>query len=284
MKNLERIMHVALHPAVYLALAAAHRPPRKLMLLLFAVGVHAQARAADPVARPSSNTLPSPPDPAPHPAHTQDMCTVGNGCSQCVEGSACAASGPHSFAAGRNASASGNASVALGNNTVAGPGRTSTALGYSTTASGTGSTAMGGTTTASGYGSTAMGVATTASGEYSTAMGGDTTASGYGSTAMGASTTASGEYPYGGYSTAVGEATHASGLGATAMGVLTVASGAFETVVGVCNEKPATNDVNETLFRVGNGPSPNQFTSWEDFGCHEGRSDALRVERDGRCV
>ena len=57
------MLHVALHPALYLALAAAHRPPRKLLLLLLAVAVH----ATEP---PSPSPSPPPPRPAALPAWT----------------------------------------------------------------------------------------------------------------------------------------------------------------------------------------------------------------------
>jgi len=57
------MLHVALHPVFYLALAAAHRPPRKLLLLLLAVAVH----ATEP---PSPSPSPPPPRPAALPAWT----------------------------------------------------------------------------------------------------------------------------------------------------------------------------------------------------------------------
>ena len=56
------MLHVALHPVFYLALAAAHRPPRKLLLLLLAVAVHAT--------EPPSPSPSPPPRPAALPAWT----------------------------------------------------------------------------------------------------------------------------------------------------------------------------------------------------------------------
>ena len=74
------MLHVALPPAVYMALFAAHRPPRKLLLLLLAVGVHATAPPPPLPSPPPPPPSPSPPPPSPRPAAPPAWTCPGGAC------------------------------------------------------------------------------------------------------------------------------------------------------------------------------------------------------------